>query len=137
MSDVLLLSQATEIKITDKQEELLHLLYHAPNREIPERKLRKKLVESLEKERLLYRKNGFVGLNGFGLSYCANNIADRHDLIPTVMLHWALDILEKHIEKDEEIGIGIDGKSRGWEGAVSCSRDIIAGYRKYIKKTWG
>jgi hypothetical protein len=134
MTDLLLPSDIEKLDLKYAEDELIYLLYNAPNKEIPERMIKKKLLETLHKHHMIYSKNGFVGLNGIGTSYALKYIVDRHDFLPTVMLYWALEVLEKNIDKDAEIGIGIDGKSIGWEGAISFSQDILAGYRKYVKK---
>lgn len=127
--------EVAALALSYDQEELLYLLQQAPNHEIPARKLKRKLVKALDEKHLVYVKNGFVGLNGAGLLYYKEHLEDRHDFTPSVLVHWAIEVLAEHISGDEdEIGIGVDGKARGWQGATAWGQDIVAGLRKFAHK---
>lgn len=127
--------EVVELDLPYDQEEMLYLLQHAPNHEAPISKLKRRLVKALKAKKLVYVKNGFVGLNGAGLVYYNEKLSDRHDFTPSVLIHWAIDVLAEHISGEhDEIGIGIDGKARGWEGATAWGQDIVAGLRKFADK---
>jgi len=127
-------TEIEELQLSEAQEDLLVLLNNAPNREVPARKLDGRTVKALREAKLVYEKNGFVGANGMGILFFKARLQDRHDLKPSVMAHWAIDVLEKLAPEEEDIGVGYEGRSDGRYGMTALHVDIMAGYRRWISK---
>ena len=123
------------LELPDAQEEMLWLIQNSPMHELPSRHVPRKLLNRLQEMRLVYVKNGFVGLNGAGLAYYNHALHDRHDFTPSVMLHWALDVLERYVGGDaDKVGIGAEGRARGNQGASAPGADVVAGLRRFVDK---
>jgi hypothetical protein len=125
-----------EIELSPAQDELIWQLANAANKEIPANLVDKRTLGVLKRMDMVGQRKGFLHLRLTGQLYYSAKLADRHDIIPSVILHWALDVLERHTKRDLEIGIGAGGMKRGENGGIAYADDAIAGFRRWVDETY-